>query len=219
LTYALIREFSGADSLLSQRAAIVGYARMKGLSIDRETIEFESDKIPLEERKRLREFIDSLTSGDTIVVERIEVLASGMEDVILIINCILSRGISLHVASRSLEITKETGLSRLLPLIVGLKEQEESERDGKVGRPRGRRSSSKFDSLLSEILEALKEGRSVSSIARELGVSRSSLKDYIESRQLRKFTDESWLEKAGKRLGKAETQSDELSCTLDYVKK
>jgi Mn-dependent DtxR family transcriptional regulator len=38
---------------------------------------------------------------------------------------------------------------------------------------------------LEQIIELLKKRRSVSEIARVLGVSRSSLKDYIESRELK----------------------------------
>ncbi len=62
-----------------------------------------------------------------------------------------------------------------------------------MGRPKGRRSASKFDIFLSQILSMLKDGKSVSAIARELKVSRSSLKDYIDSRGLKQMLDDSWL--------------------------
>ena len=54
-----------------------------------------------------------------------------------------------------------------------------------IGRPRGSKSSSKFDIYLEKIIQLLKDKKSVSEIARILDVSRSSLKDYIESRELK----------------------------------
>jgi predicted transcriptional regulator len=48
--------------------------------------------------------------------------------------------------------------------------------------------------MQSSIIALLREEMSVSAIARELDVSRSSLKDYIESREIRKFIDKSWIE-------------------------
>ena len=45
-----------------------------------------------------------------------------------------------------------------------------------------------------QIISLLKEGLNVSAIARELEVSRSSLKDYIESRGIRELVEGSWME-------------------------
>jgi len=184
------------------------------MTLDNEMIEFEHSKTSLEDRRVFKDFIHSLGSQDRVIIDTIEVLASNMEEVILIINCMLSREISLHIASNGIEVTKETGLSEILPLIVKLKSQkDEALSDNRVGRPKGRKSSSKFDKLLPEILDGLKSKKSVSAIARELNVSRSSLKDYIESRQLKKIVDDSWLNEARERF-KTEVESVELSCTL-----
>ncbi len=216
MTYAVMRQLWGNDSILSQRATILSYAKERGLTLDDEMIEFENSKLPLEERRRFRDFIHSLSSSDIVVVERIEVLAYDMEEAIMVINCMLSRDISLHIASNRIEVTAETGLSKILPILVQLKSDEEKgRRDPRVGRPKGRKSSSKFDTYLSEIMEGLKAGKSVSALARELGVSRSSLKDYIESRQLKKIVDDSWLQEAKNRLEKIEIPKVELSCTLN----
>ena len=62
-----------------------------------------------------------------------------------------------------------------------------------VGRPKGSKSSSKFDVYIEDIMNYLQEKKSVSEIARILNVSRSSLKDYIESRELRELVNESFL--------------------------
>jgi DNA-binding CsgD family transcriptional regulator len=72
--------------------------------------------------------------------------------------------------------------------------QEEKEKTHHIGRPKGSKSSSKFDIYQTQILRLLGEGMSVSAIARELEVSRSSLKDYIESRGIKELVAGAWME-------------------------
>ena len=216
MTYTLIRQLSGDESLLRQRASIVSYAERNGLTLESEMIEFERAGRPLRERGSFQDFLHSLQEGDRIVIDRIEVLGETMEEVIVVINCMLSRGITLHIASSSLQVEKETGLARILPMIVRLGETREvKERDTRVGRPKGRRSASKFDVHLPRIMEGLKADMSVSAIARDLGVSRSSLKDYIESRHLKEILDDSWLERAKRNHRLVEAAEPEMTCTLN----
>ncbi|WP_456393040.1 recombinase family protein [Nitratifractor sp.] len=215
MTYTLIRQLSGDESLLEQRAAIVGYAEQAGLTLENEMIDFAPLERPLKERRAFQDFLHSLEEGDVIVIDRIEVLGQDMEEAIVVINCMLSRGVSLHIASQNLQVEKETGLARILPLIVRLGDQPRTpRRDSRVGRPKGRRSASKFDVYLPRIMEGLKADKSVSAIARELGVSRSSLKDYIESRHLKEILDDSWLERAKNDHRIAEASEPEMACTL-----
>ncbi|WP_457605587.1 recombinase family protein [Nitratifractor sp.] len=212
----LLRQLSGEESLLQQRASIVGYAERNRLTLDREMIEFERAGRPLKERRSFQDFLHSLEEGDRIVAERIEVLGQTMEEVIVVINCMLSHGITLHLVHPELSVEKETGLAQILPLIVRLDETHKTrERDSRVGRPKGRRSASKFDVYLPQIMAGLKADESVSAIARELGVSRSSLKDYIESRHLKEILDDSWLERAKKNHAIEKAARPEMACTLE----
>jgi DNA invertase Pin-like site-specific DNA recombinase len=179
-------------------------------------IEFERVGRPLKERKTFQDFLHALAEGDVVVIDRIEVLGETMEEAIVVINCMLSRGVTLHLASHGLQVEKETGLAKILPLIVRLGELPRTpERDSRVGRPKGRRSASKFDVYLPRIMEGLKADKSVSAIARELGVSRSSLKDYIESRHLKEILDDSWLERAKRDHRIEEAAEPEMACTLE----
>ena len=216
MTYTLIRQLAGDESLLQQRASIVGYAERNRLTLESEMIEFERAGRPLKERKTFQDFLHSLEEGDTVVIDTIEVLGETMEEAIVVINCMLSRGVTLHLASQGLQVEKETGLAKILPLIVRLGEIPRApERDSRVGRPKGRRSASKFDVYLPRIMAGLKADKSVSAIARELGVSRSSLKDYIESRHLKEILDDSWLEQAKRDHRIAEAAEPEMACTLE----
>jgi DNA-binding CsgD family transcriptional regulator len=82
---------------------------------------------------------------------------------------------------------------KIFPLLNDLREAQKA-RSNQIGRPKGSRSSSKFDIYQAQIISLLREGMNVSAIARELGVSRSSLKDYIESRGIRELVEGSWME-------------------------
>jgi DNA-binding NarL/FixJ family response regulator len=128
-----------------------------------------------------------------MVVSSLPVLSQRAEELIKLINCSLSKEITLYVANPKREINAKTSVLDVLPLLNDLRE-EEAAKSSKIGRPKGSRSSSKFDEYKSRIIELLKEGMSVSAIARELKVSRSSLKDYIESRNIRELVAGSWLE-------------------------
>jgi hypothetical protein len=55
------------------------------------------------------------------------------------------------------------------------------------GRPKGRMSKSKFDIYRPKVIAMLEDGASVSEISKALHVSRSSLKDYINSRGLKEL--------------------------------
>ena len=216
MVYALLGQLSSNESMLNQRASIIKYAKEHSLELEGEMLEFDNKSRPLEERELFHQFVHSLKSGDSIVVDTIDILGQTMEEVILVINCMLSRDVTLHIASSNFEVTRETGLERILPLIVSLQKNSSSKAKNRVGRPKGRRSASKFDVFISQILSMLKDGKSVSAIARELKVSRSSLKDYIDSRNLRQMLDDSWLERT--RAGKKVEQDLQMFCTLKNKK-
>jgi response regulator of citrate/malate metabolism len=73
----------------------------------------------------------------------------------------------------------------VLGLIDQLRQTLQNDSKKVVGRPRGSKSNSKFDRYINDIIAYIKEKKSVSEMARALKVSRSSLKDYIESRELK----------------------------------
>jgi DNA invertase Pin-like site-specific DNA recombinase len=198
--------------MLNQRASIIKYAKEHLLELEGEMLEFDNRSKPLQEREQFSTFLHSLKKGDTIIIYSIETLGQSMEEVILIINCMLSRGVTLHITSNNFEVTRATGLEKILPLIVSIQREPLQKSKKRVGRPRGRRSASKFDTFLSQILGMLRDEKSVSEIARELKVSRSSLKDYINSRGLKQMLDDSWLERI--KNGDEVEQNIEMFCTL-----
>jgi len=193
MTYAYLRQMPNYSNLSQQQRNILSFALTQGLHIDKEVIEYSTKNRPIEEREEFEKFLHTLKEGDVIVVEHLATLSDVVEEIVKVINCTLSQGIALYVANAGVVVRKETPLVDVFPLLNDLREAQKA-KTGQIGRPKGSRSSSKFDVYQSRIIALLKEGLSVSAIARELNVSRSSLKDYIESRGIRELVDGSWME-------------------------
>jgi uncharacterized protein (DUF433 family) len=105
----------------------------------------------------------------------------------------LGREILLYSASSRTKFTHGSTIGEVFPLLNSIREEQKN-RQNQIGRPKGSKSKSKFDPFVSTIIENLKEGMNVSAIARDLKVSRSSLKDYIESRKIKEMIENSWVE-------------------------
>jgi len=193
MTYAYLRQMPDNANLSEQQRNIISFSLTQGMEIDKEVIEYSTKNHPIEERKQFEEFLHSVSDGDTLIVDTLSVLSDKAEEMIKIFNCMLSRDIKLYVASLQLHVTKETPIVKIFPLLNDLREAQKA-RSNQIGRPKGSRSSSKFDVHQAKIIALLREGMNVSAIARELGVSRSSLKDYIESRGIRELVEGSWME-------------------------
>ncbi|HFS85109.1 MAG TPA: hypothetical protein ENK72_00625 [Epsilonproteobacteria bacterium] len=216
MIYSYIRQVHGLTPLSDQQRDILSFSLTQNIEIDKEVVEYSSRTLKIEERKDFEKFLHSLTNGDSIIVSHLAVLSQYAEELIKVVNCSLSRGIRLYTVHPKRLINIETKLVDLLPLLDDLIETEES-KTTQIGRPKGSRSSSKFDKFKSQILSKLKEGCNVSAISRELGVSRSSLKDYIESRSLREIAAGAWVEVQSHSDDEA-TESRVLICPFEKEK-
>jgi len=218
MIYAYLRQVSDSNSLSRQQQDIFSYALSKGLDIDKEVMEYSSINHSIETRKKFEEFIHSLNDGDLIIVCSLLVLSSQVDEIVKVINCMLSHKVDLHIINTDTLINRRSSIVEVFPLLNNLNE-EQKEKKIKIGRPKGSRSSSKFDTFRPKIIAMLKEQISVSAIARELDVSRSSLKDYIESRELRRLIEKSWVEVSSSKEKKTEIDSDILLiCPFDKNK-
>jgi response regulator of citrate/malate metabolism len=117
-----------------------------------------------------------------------------MEDVAEIFSCLLKHHFHVHFIKQSVIISRETEPMLIFALIDQLRRTLKEQDKKVIGRPKGSKSNSKFDQYINEIILLIKEKLSVSEIARRLNVSRSSLKDYIESRELKEVALASLLE-------------------------
>jgi DNA invertase Pin-like site-specific DNA recombinase len=167
-----------------QEEGIFDYSVEFGLSIESELIEELKLSDNIDERFELREFFSSMTAGDHFLVYRIDAFTHDVADLTKIMYCLFKRGVTLHLCKDGIVIDKDTSSLIIMNLLEDVRERRK-EKHLSTGRPKGTKSRSRFDEQRGEIITLLNEELSVSDIARKLDVSRSSLKDYINSRNLK----------------------------------
>jgi len=191
MIYAYIRQVPGFPHLADQQRDILSFSLQEDLKIDKEVVEYATKNLLIDEREEFEEFLQSMQDGNTVVVSSLFILSDRAEELIKVINCMLSHNVTLWISDSNMKMNKETNMVDIFPLLNELR-QEEKEKTNQIGRPKGSKSSSKFDVYRGDIISLLSEGESVSAIARELEVSRSSLKDYIESRGIKELVEGAW---------------------------
>ena len=184
MVYAYMRQIPTLDNLVTQKNNILTFSHQKDIDITQEVVEYATKDLLIDERKDFEHFLKSLGEGNyTVVVASLAVLSTRVDELVKIINCMLSHHVDLWVCDANLLINKESHMLEVFPLLE--EQRKEPKETIQIGRPKGSKSSSKFDVYHSEIMHMLAQKLSVSAIARHLEVSRSSLKDYIESRGLK----------------------------------
>ncbi|MFZ2967695.1 MAG: recombinase family protein [Sulfuricurvum sp.] len=184
MVVSYIRPDKDFDNVYEQLKLINAYSDQKDLPIDKEMIDQFSQNKRLSERHNVVELFRSL-KGDTLLVYDVWVLSTNIEDVVQMTSCLLKNGNTIHCVKQGISVNAHSDIMVVLGLIDQLRQLVQKEDKKVIGRPKGSKSVSKFDLQLEMIVSLLKEGRSVSEIARQMNVSRSSLKDYVESRELK----------------------------------
>jgi len=178
MTYAYLRQLLGKRNIAQQQSVILSFSLSRGLTIDKEVFEYSNKNRPIEEREQFESFIHGLEPGDIIIVDEIWMLSEKVDEIVKVINCMMSRNITLYIASSGTLINSQSKIGEIFPLLNSMREEQKS-RQNRIGRPKGSKSSSKFDKYQMQIISMLRDDMNVSAIARELGVSRS-----LESRLL-----------------------------------
>ena len=193
MVYSYMRQAPDFPHLTTQQNDILSFSLKKELKIDKEVVEYATKNLLLDAREEFEDFLQTMQEGYTVIVSSLFILSDRVEELIKVINCMLSHSVNLWIVDSNMLMNKETNMVDIFPLLNALR-KEEKEKTNHIGRPKGSKSSSKFDVYQREIVSFLSEGMSVSAIARELDVSRSSLKDYIESRGIKDLIEGSWME-------------------------
>jgi len=192
---AYIRPDKNFDAAHDQLQLINSYAIAKDIVIDDEFIDQISQNKRLNERKHVTNYFQQ-NQKSTLLVYDVWVLSTNIEDLVQMFSCLFKNGFSIHFIKQSVIISSQSNVMLVLGLIDQLRQHMQNESKKVIGRPKGSRSNSKFDVYINEIIGYIKEKKSVSEMSRLLGVSRSSLKDYIESRELKQVAFGSLLPKS-----------------------
>ena len=183
-----MRQVPNLENLVTQKNEVLTFSHKIGIGVTQEVVEYATKDLPIEERKEFENFLKSLGHGKyTVIVSSLSVLSTRVDELVKVINCILSHEVELWICNANLLINNQTKMTVIFPL---LEEQRAKPKvTTQIGRPKGSKSSSKFDVYHTEIMSMLIEKQNVSAIARNLGVRRTSLKDYIESRALKHLAE------------------------------
>jgi len=172
------------DAAHEQLQAINSYAIVNNLVIDEEFVDQTSQNKRLIDRTHVTKYFQT-KEITTLLIYDVWVLSTNMEDLIQMFSCLLKNKFSVHFIKQSVVVTHESSVMLVLGLMDQLRQILQDESKKVIGRPKGSKSSSKFDKYINEIIMYIQAKKSVSEMSRTLGVSRSSLKDYIESRELK----------------------------------
>lgn len=184
MVIAYIRPDKNFLAAHEQLQHVNSYAISNNLTIDAEFLDHISQNKRLDERRDVTEYFQS-RSGVTLLVYDVWVLSTNMEDLVQVASCLLKNEYKVHFIKHSVIMSQQSSAMLILGLMDQLRQKLQENAKRVIGRPKGSKSSSKFDIYISELLTYIREGKSVSEMARLLNVSRSSLKDYIESRELK----------------------------------
>lgn len=186
MVVSYIRSDKNFENVIEQLKFIGAYSERENLTIEKEMIDQTFQNKRIIERSEVVELFRSL-HNDTLLVYDTWVLSVNIEDVIQMMSCLLRNGVEIHFVKSGIVIDRQSDTMVVLGLIDQLRQTIQNEDKKEIGRPKGSKSSSKFDLFLEQIVGELRQGRNVSDIARLLSVSRSSLKDYVESRALKEL--------------------------------
>jgi len=187
MVIAFLRGKNKLFSISSQQDFIINYAKKNNIAINMTEIDNDLTSCTLENRNDLLNLLDSLKKSDTILIYDLWVFSQKVGELAKIFDCILRHRITVHICKKNITIDSNIPAGILINLLSEQREKNLVEKKAKMGRPKGSFSKSKFDKYKNQIVDMIQEELSVSEIAKRLEVSRSSLKDYINSRSLKEI--------------------------------
>src|SRR6266700_3357749 len=184
-------------NMLGQR---IGYIRvstldqhverqLEGIEVDRTFIDKASGKDT--KRPQLELLLSFVRTGDTVVVHSMDRLARNLDDLRRVVQTLTSRGVRIEFVKEHLSFTGEDSpmASLMLSVMGAFAEFEralinERQREGialakQRGAYRGRKKSLS-QAAVSELHQRINTGISKAQVARELGISRQTLYQYLQ---------------------------------------
>jgi len=193
--YAYIRVNTDRQDSENQRFEILKYVNEKKLGNVEFIEETVSGRKSWKDRK-MGVLIPELQKGDILVITELSRLGRSMLEIMGLLSILLRAGVELHVV-KSNQILKDDLQSKVFAMAFSIAAEIERElisqrtrealqrrkAEGKpLGRPKGSYSS-KLDRYREQIEELLSKGVSISSIAKIIEVSYSTMYSYVQRRK------------------------------------
>jgi DNA invertase Pin-like site-specific DNA recombinase len=198
-TGAYLRISTGGQGLESQRLAILDYAHRHGLMVQT-LVEAQASSRHAGARRGVDMLLEQVHAGDLILVSELSRLGRSVGQISQLVDRLLKQQVQLVAIKEHMRLNGTQDLqTKVLITLFGL--FAEIERDliaertteglaaaraqgRRPGRPQGVRGTSKLTGREAEIHSLLAQTVSQASIAKILGVSRSTLHHFIQSRRL-----------------------------------
>ena len=197
---AYLRISTNKQDLKNQKLEVLDYAHKNNIKIS-DFIEVQSSSRKSSKERMLDILFSELNSGDTLIISELSRIARSLGNIIQIIDELIKNKVKLVTIKENITLNPENHdiQTKVMITLFGLFAEIErdliSERTkqglqaikemGKVlGRPKGTLGKSILDGKEVQIAEYLNKKVSKSSIAKILGVSRTCLYSFIESRKL-----------------------------------
>lgn len=185
--------------LKNQKYEIMEYAHKNSLKID-DFIEAEVSSRKDIKKRKITEVFERLKAGDTLIVSELSRIGRSTGEVVNLVNDLIAKQVRFIAIKQNLQINGQHDIqSKVVTTMFSL--FSELERDlistrtkqalasrkaqGIIlGRPKGKLGTSRLDDKKQQIEELLSHKVSKSAIARILGVSRTTVLEFIKSRKL-----------------------------------
>jgi DNA invertase Pin-like site-specific DNA recombinase len=164
--------------------------QLEGIEVDKTFIDKASGKDT--KRPQLEILMSFVRSGDTVVVHSMDRLARNLDDLRRIVQTLTSRGVRIEFVKEHLSFTGDDSpmASLMLSVMGAFAEFEralihERQREGialakKRGAYKGGRKKSLSEAEVAKLREQLTTGMSKAQVAREFGISRETLYQYLK---------------------------------------
>lgn len=198
-TVAYLRVSTGSQDQVTQKLAVLDYARRQHFVID-QFVEVQASTRQSPGQRRIEELLDLLKEGDRLVVSELSRLGRSLGQVIHLVDELVQRKIHFVAIKEAIHFEGKQDLqTKMMIALFGLFAEVERDlisertREGLqaakvqgrlLGRPRGTLGPSKLDGKEGEIKKLLEKKVSKSSIAKIVEVSRTALLHFIRSRNL-----------------------------------
>jgi DNA invertase Pin-like site-specific DNA recombinase len=198
-TVAYVRVSTGGQDLASQRLAILGYAHRQGLTVDTFVEAHTSWRRPPGARGP-DTLLEQLHPGNLLLVSELSRLGRSVGQIIQLVDRLIKQQVWLIAIKENLQLNGTQDMQTkvmvtLLSLFAEIERDLIAERTkeglaaarakGRLpGRPKGVLGTSKLTGREAEIQTFLAKTVSKAAIAKILGVSRSTLRHFIQSRRL-----------------------------------
>ena len=198
-TIGYLRVSSDKQTVDNQRLAILDYCQKNDLKVD-DWIEVNMSARRTPTQRRIDELLDRLENGDCLVVAELSRLARSVGQIAVTVNTLLKNKVRFISIKENIKLNGRQDMQTkvmitMFSLFSEIERDLISERtkeglrraraEGKLlGRPKGTIGKSKLDGKEEEIKKFLKGGINKTNIARYLGVSWSTLENFIKTRKL-----------------------------------